>query len=113
MDLQIQTPNVTIQKVFEAASGLSPNEQRTLIDLLSRQVGESLPEQATADEAISLYLRNKCSLARAAELANLSRWEMIDILKSRDIPILIDAEFTASEMDDIEKDLEREGLLCS
>jgi hypothetical protein len=38
---------------------------------------------------------------------------LIDVLKSRQIPITIEAEFTASEMDDIEKDLEQEGLLCS
>lgn len=113
MNLHLQTPDATVQKIFELASDLSANDQRVLIDLLSRQIDESLPEKATIDEAISLYLTDKCSLARAAELANLSRWELIDVLKSRGIPIEIDAEFTASEMDDIEKDLEREALLCS
>jgi predicted HTH domain antitoxin len=113
MDLQIQTREATIQKIFELASELAPNDQRVLIDLLSRQIGDSLPEKATVDEAISLYLSDKCSLARAAELANLSRWELIDVLKSRDIPITIEAEFTVAEMDDIERELEREGLVCS
>jgi len=113
MDLHIQTPPATVQKIFELASELSPINQRVLIELLSRQIDNRLPEKTTVDEAISFYLADQCSLARAAELANLSRWELIDVLKSRRIPITIDAEFTAAEMDNIEKDLEHESLLCS
>lgn len=113
MNMYFQTPEATVERVLALAADLSPNDQRMVIDLLSRQIGERLPERATIEEAISLYLADKCSLARAAELANLSRWELIDALKSRDIPITIEAEFTASEMDAIEKDLEHEGLLCS
>lgn len=113
MDLRMQTPEAAVQKIVELVSDLSWNDQRVLLDLLNRQIGERLPEKATVDEAISLYLADKCSLARAAELANLSRWELIDILKSRDIPIIIESEFTATEMNEIEKNLEREGLLCS
>jgi predicted HTH domain antitoxin len=64
------------------------------------------------DEVISLYQADKCSLARAVELANLSRWELIDVLKNRCIPITIETKFTAAEMDAIEKDLEHEGILC-
>lgn len=113
MDLRMQTPEAAVQKIVELASDLSWNDQRVLLDLLSRQIDDRLPEKATIDEAISLYLADKCSLARAAELVNLSRWELIDVLKSRDLPIMIEAEFSTAEMDDIEKDLEREGLLCS
>ena len=111
--INLQTTNVTVQKIFELALGLSPVDQRVLIDLLSRQIDESLPEKATVDEAIAFYLADKCSLARAAELANLSRWELTDILKKRRIPITTETEFTAAEMDDIEKDLAHEGILCS
>ncbi len=57
-------------------------------------------------EAIALYLADKCSLGRAAELANVTRWEMIDMLKKRHIPIMVETDFTAAEMDAIEKELE-------
>jgi predicted HTH domain antitoxin len=109
----MQIESITVQQVFELAKSLSPLDQRLLAAMLNLRLSDSLPEHATIDEAVDFYLADRCSLGRAAELANITRWELIDILKSRDIPIVIDAEFTASEMDDIEKDLEREGLLCS
>ena len=79
---------------------------------LEREIDDSLPETATVDEAIALYLADKCSLGRAAELANVTRWDIIDILKKRNIPIVIDTDFSVAEMDAIAGELEREGLLC-
>lgn len=74
---------------------------------------EPLPERATLDEAITLYLADRCSLGRAAELAGVTRWDIQDILKERDIPIVIDTDMTAEEMDELAEELESEGLLCS
>jgi len=77
-----------------------------------REIDNSLPETATLDEAVALYLADQCSLGRAAELANVTRWDIIDVLKKRNIPIMIDTDFSVAEMDAIANELEREGLLC-
>jgi predicted HTH domain antitoxin len=63
------------------------------------------------DEAIELYRADLCSLGRAAEIAGVTRWDIIDILKERDISIPIEGDLTADEMDDLFDTLEQEGYL--
>ncbi len=111
--MNVQAENLTIQQVFELAQSLSPVDQRVLAEMLKLRIDDSLPEQATVEEAIALYLADKCSLGRAAELANVTRWEMIEVLKKRNIPIMVETDFTAAEMDTVAKELEQKGLLCS
>ncbi|MCI0694463.1 UPF0175 family protein [candidate division KSB1 bacterium] len=111
--MNVQAENLTIQQVFELAQSLSPVDQRVLAEMLKFRIDDGLPEQATVEEAIALYLADKCSLGRAAELANITRWELIDILRKRNISVLVETDFTADEMDAVTKELEHEGLLCS
>jgi len=40
----------------------------------------------TLEEAMGLYLLDKCSLGRAAELAGLTRWDIMDELAAHNIP---------------------------
>jgi len=108
----MQTEQVSVQKIFELAQRLSPIDQRSLAAMLNLRFDAGLPEEATIDEAINLYLADKCSLGRAAELANVTRWELIEVLKQRKISVTIETDFTAAEMDEIAAELEREGLLC-
>ena len=110
--MNTQTTNLTVQKVLELAQHLSLVDQCALIERLNRQIEASLPEHATVNEAIALYLADKCSLGRAAELAHITRWEMIDILKKRHVPVIVDTDFTAAEMDAVAEELEREGIMC-
>ena len=79
--------------------------------MLSRREDTPLPETATLDEAIALYLADACSLGRAAELAGVTRWDMIDQLKERDIPILVYHTRSAQEIDELADELTREGIL--
>ncbi len=111
--MNVQTNYTTVQQIFELAQSLSPVDRRVLIERLNRQIVDSLQEKATVDDAIALYLADKCSLGRAAELADVSRWEFMDVLKKRNIPLTVETDFTTAEMDALEKELEREGLLCS
>ncbi len=110
--MAIQTQNVTMHQIIELIRNLSFIDQCSLLESLNRQVDACLPERATIDEAIALYLADRCSLGRAAELARVNRWELIEILKKRKTPVMIDTEFSASEMDAIADDLERKGVLC-
>jgi len=108
----MQTEHVTVQQVFELAKSLSPLDQRSLAARLNLRFTDSLPEHATIDEAVDFYLADQCSLGRAAELANVTRWELIEVLKQRYIPVTVETDFTAAEMDELATELEREGLLC-
>lgn len=112
MAITIET--ITPQKILELAQTLSPADLRWLQAQLNQllQEEEPLPEQATLDEAIELFLADKCSLGRAAELAGVTRWDIQDILKERGIPIMIYSSKTVEEMDQLAEELEQEGLLC-
>src|SRR2546421_6443118 len=74
---------LTPQHVLELARRLPPADQRWLVDVLGQDLGDTLPERATLDEAIDLYLTERCSLGRAAELAGVTRWDLQDVLKAR------------------------------
>lgn len=53
----------------------------------------------TLSEAIALFLTDKCSLGRAAELAGGTRWNIIDSLQARDIPVYETNDLSATEID--------------
>jgi predicted HTH domain antitoxin len=112
MAITIET--VTPQKILELAQTLSPADLHWLQEQLNQllEEDEPLPEQATLDEAVELFLADKCSLGRAAELAGVTRWDIQDILKERGIPIMIYSSKTVEEMDQLAEELEQEGLLC-
>ena len=109
MTLTLET--VTVQDVLALTRQLSVEDRRWLAELLSRVDDEPLPEQATLEEATALYLADACSLGRAAELAGVTRWDIIDYLKERDIPIYVYSDKTSEEMDKLAEQLELEGFL--
>ena len=112
MTIIIET--ITPKNVLELAEKLSLADRHWLREQLDRLLEDDqpLPEQATLDEAIKLFLADQCSLGRAAELAGVTRWDIQDILKERDIPIMIYSGKTVEEMDQLADELEQEGLLC-
>ena len=70
-----------------------------LSDLPSSQ--DSVPQQhlLTVHEAIGLHLADKCSLGRAAELAGVSRWHLIDVCQAEDVPLYHDDTTTPDEFE--------------
>ena len=109
--MTIKEETITPQKVLVLAQSLPPAEQRWLVAQLNELWDNDLPESATLDEAIELYLADKCSLGRAAELAGVTRWDLQDILAERGIPVMIHGSRSAEEIDALAKELEREGIL--
>ncbi|MGH9754304.1 MAG: UPF0175 family protein, partial [Blastocatellia bacterium] len=97
--MNIATETTTIHDVLALARFLSKPDRSRLVELLSREQGEPLPECASIDEAIELYLADACNLGRAAELAGVTRWDIIDRLKERGIPITAAGDESAEEMD--------------
>jgi predicted HTH domain antitoxin len=65
----------------------------------------------TIHEAIGLYLIDACSLNRVADLAGVTRWDIIDILKQLDIPIMLHSSKKVEDMDELCERLERLGIL--
>ena len=49
--------------------------------------------------AVELYREGKVSLGKAAEIAEVTKWEMMEILASKGVPIQYDVK-------DLEKDIE-------
>ncbi|MGH9835412.1 MAG: UPF0175 family protein [Blastocatellia bacterium] len=108
--MNVATEPTTIYNVFALARSLSESERDRLLELLSRRQDGALPVRASIDEAIELYLADACSLGRAAELAGVTRWDIIDRLKERGIPIIAAGDESAEEMDALVEELRREGI---
>jgi predicted HTH domain antitoxin len=97
MTVQIITPMLNAQKVLELALTLPPVEQKWLVEQFNQLVYDELPESTTVEEAVELYLADQCSLGRAAELAGVTRWDIMDILYERGIPTNGGHELTLEE----------------
>ncbi len=100
-----------LQGILTLAQELSASERARLKELLYRDENLSLPASATIDEAIELYLAEACGLGRAAKLAGVTRWDLIDRLKERGLSLYVVGDRTAAEMDAIAEELKREGML--
>lgn len=105
------TETTTVYTILALAGQLSRDGRRQIADLLSRENDAPLPDHATVEEAIALYLLNACSLGRAAELAGVTRWDIQDRLKELGISIPVAGNQSAQEIDELAKQLEREGFL--
>jgi predicted HTH domain antitoxin len=104
-------PTLTPEQVLDLARQLSPVEQRWLALHLQEHLETTLPERATLDEAVELYLADACSLGRAAEIAGVTRWDVLDALKARgEMQRPVDVR-TADEMDDLAERLVQQGVL--
>ena len=101
----------TVYNILVLARQPSADDRHWLATLLSRESDAPLPDHATLDEAIALYLADACSLGRAAELAGATRWDLQDRLKERGIPIFAAGDRSADEIDALAEQLEREGIL--
>ncbi len=95
-----QTQAISPQKVLELARFLSPADLHWLRAQLDNLLNDvPLPESATLNEAINLYLADECSLSRAAELAGVTRWHIQDILAERGTPASLGSDLDLEEID--------------
>jgi predicted HTH domain antitoxin len=102
---------ITPEQVLDLARQLAPAEQRWLAQHLRAYLEETLPDQATLDDAIKLYLADTCSLGRAAELAGVTRWDVLDALQARGVMQRPGEARSADEIDDLAEHLEKQGVL--
>jgi predicted nucleic acid-binding protein/predicted HTH domain antitoxin len=113
MAMEPMTETTTIYDVLALVRTLSPADRSRLAKLFSRAENAPLPEHASIDEATELYLADACSLGKAAELAGVTRWNIIARLKERGIPVFAPGEQTAHELDAQAEQLRLEGIVVS
>lgn len=100
-----------LQDVLALTQMLSGDERQRLKELLNRAEDAPLPESATIDEAIELYLAEACGLGRAAELAGVTRWTLMDRIAERGLWLYSPDVESVEEMDAMTEQLRREGYL--
>ena len=111
--MSLKTETITRQKLLELAKALSPTDLHWLADQLHQLLDEEpLPERASLDEAIKLYLADKCSLGRAAELAGVTPSHIQDILYERNLFLEVYGHHSRAEIEALNEKLEREGVLA-
>lgn len=102
-----------VQNILMLTNQLTLEERERLKKLLNGDENVPLPESATIDEAIEYYLAEACGLGRAAELAGISRWKLIDELGERGLWTYAAGNETAEEIDRLTRKLRSEGKPCS
>ncbi len=81
--IQISEP-ITLEKLLPLIHKLSKAEREQLL--------KSLEEESQLDAAISLYQADEVTLARAAELAGIHRFEFEEALAARGIWKIVEVE---------------------
>ena len=76
---------------------ISVKVPRDLVRILKVK-DEEVPKLVKLYLAIELYSEGKVSLGKAAEIAGVSKWEMMEIIASKNIPIQYDVK-------DLERDI--------
>ncbi len=113
--MSVMTEVSTPQKILELINTLTRTDQQWIMRQLSQSLGQAvvapLPAQTSLEETLELYLDDQCSLGRAAELAGVTRWEIIDMLKTRNISIPVYSRRRAPQIDELAERLERVGVL--
>lgn len=100
---------VTLDDVIEVTEELSPADQLRLVsalaERLSREIGweptfpqPEIPDAEALEQAITLYQQDQVTLARAAEIAGITRWELMQALRARGTPVTVGIP-PAQEMD--------------
>ena len=100
-----------LQDILTLTNELSASERNRLKELLNRPEDAPLPTCATIDEAIELYLAQACGLSRAAALAGVTRWTLMDRMKERDLYLYSPDVETVEDMDAMAAQLRQKGYL--
>ncbi len=86
----------------------SLNERLEQDGILSEQPDPNLSVEyvhhtvhTTLEEAIGLYLLDKCSLGRDSELAGVTRWDIMHVLFEHNIPTNGGHDFSLEEIDEM------------
>jgi predicted HTH domain antitoxin len=110
--MNVQIDIISPEQLLKLACLLSPGDLCWLVTQLNRVLDEApWPDHVTLDEAIAFFLAGRCSLGRAAELADVTRWDIIDLLQARSLTYYVDGEITLAQQNELFEQLEIQGYL--
>lgn len=102
---------IKVEDEIEWPASMSEADRKRYAELLKLPPHESKLNPLPLDEAIELYVADVCGIGRVAELAGVTRWDVLDRMKERDIPQLSPDGMTAEELDVMVEEWRREGYL--
>ena len=94
--VSLTMPQELLDKSERIAKDKSEDRSTIMRELLRLGISQYLIEKG-----ISLYSEGKVGLEKAAEIAEVSIWKFLDILKGRKIPLHYDLEDIKKEIRDI------------
>lgn len=83
------------KKLMGELDELSELEDKDRSELIREMLARGIREKKI-DDAVALYAKGRVSLSRAAELAEVSVWMMIDILRQRKV----EAQYSEKELEE-------------
>ena len=94
--ISVTIPKEILEKSEKIAKEKLEDRSTVIRELLSLGL-----RQYMIQEAIREYSESKISLEKAAELADVSIWKFLDVLKERKIPMRYDLEDIKKEIEEI------------
>lgn len=88
-----------LEKSEKIAKERMEDRSTVMRELLTLGIKEYILKQA-----INLYIDNKTSLEKSAELANVSIWKFLDVLRDKKIPLMYDLEDIKKEIKEIQNE---------
>lgn len=94
--ISLTVPKELLEKSEKIAKEKLEDRSTVMRELLSLGL-----KQYMAQEALKQYSEGKISMEKAAELADVSIWRFLDIMKERKVPIRYDLEDMKKEIEEI------------
>ena len=96
--ISITVPKEILEKSDKIANEKLENRSTVIRELLALGLNQYMIK-----DALRLYSEGKISMEKASEIADVSIWKFLDVLKERKIPIRYDLEDLKKEIGNIIK----------
>ncbi|MBI1972656.1 UPF0175 family protein [Candidatus Woesearchaeota archaeon] len=94
--VSLTVPAEILEQSEKIAKEKAEDRSTTMRELLRLGI-----KQYMAERALALYAEGKISLEKAAEMAEISLWKILDLLKERKIPLHYSVDDIKKEIRDI------------
>ncbi|MDM8530735.1 UPF0175 family protein [Anaerolineales bacterium HSG25] len=102
------------EQLLELAQILTPADRQWLIEQLSRLNEAEQPSATiTLDEAIQRYIANECNSEEAAQLAEVTREQLLETVSERDLFLARYGQHSRAEIEHLNTKLEQAGILAN
>ena len=93
--------SVTIpEDLLEESEDLAEERMEDRSTIIRQLIAEGRKEEKKK-KAVEMYIEKKISLEKAAEIADVSIWKMLDLLRERKVPLRYDRKEAEAEIEDI------------